>query len=109
MGSNAKTIKAFVSYSLDSPEHRAWVIDFTNKLGANGIDANEPYRHLKSNDDPKHPYHHYVILVLTENYANRANSFAKDVGFETLLSIPELRSGEYLPLFLITLMTCRCQ
>lgn len=100
MGSDSKTIKAFVSYSWDSPKHSAWVVDLVNKLRDNEIDADVDQfiaqehtvnlnqmmiQNIQRND--------YVILVLTENYANRANSSAGGVGFETLLSIPELRSN----------------
>lgn len=93
-------ITAFVSYSWDSEVHTKWVLDFVNALRRNGIDAKMDIMHtqnstinlnqmmitnLRDND--------YIIIVLTENYAKRANDFQGGVGFETTLSLPILQEN----------------
>lgn len=89
---------AFVSYSWDNEAHQQWVINLVNDLRKNGIDAKLDVHitqtntvnlnqmmvsNLREND--------YIIVVLTENYADRANKFQGGVGFETILSLPILQ------------------
>src|SRR5699024_893225 len=93
-----QTITAFISYSWDNEPHKQWVINLANKLRNNGIDATIDrfftqtntvnlnqmmITNLQKND--------YILLVLTENYADRANTFQGGVGYETILSLPILQ------------------
>lgn len=83
---------AFISYSWDSEEHKRWVLNLTNKLRENGIDAtNDVFitqkgttnlntmmiENIKNND--------YTIIVLTEKYAEKADKLEGGVGYETTL------------------------
>jgi hypothetical protein len=88
---------AFVTYSWDSKEHQQWVLNLTNDLRKNGVDATFDLfltqagtvnlnqmmiTNIRDRD--------YIIIVLTEGYAERADNFKGGVGFETLLSLPIL-------------------
>lgn len=92
---------AFVSYSWDSKKHQKWVKNLVNNLRKNyGIDAtmdvfetqnktvnlNEMMISEIKNSD-------YIILILTKNYAEKADKFEGGVGFETLLTIPEIKDN----------------
>ncbi|GAE36692.1 toll/interleukin-1 receptor domain-containing protein [Halalkalibacter akibai] len=93
-----RTRKAFISYSWDNEEHKQWVMDLVSNLRRNGIEASfDRYitqsstvnlnqmmiTNMKDTD--------YIVIVLTEQYAEKANSFQGGVGFETLLSLPLLQ------------------
>jgi hypothetical protein len=93
-------ISAFISYSWDSDEHQKWVMNLCNKLRRNGINASmDVYetqkgtvnlnqmmvKNMREND--------YVIIVLTEKYAEKADNFEGGVGFETILSLQTLRTN----------------
>lgn len=88
--------KIFVSYSWDSQEHQEWIAHLVRRLRNEGYNATyDQYitsqntinlnrmmvEHIKNDD--------YVIVVVTENYANKADEFTGGVGFETelLLSV----------------------
>lgn len=92
--------KGFISYSWDSKEHEEWVLGLVADLRRAGIDATldksitqEGNINLdkmmidgfKDNDK--------VILVLTENYAEKADNNEGGVGFETIISLPVLRTN----------------
>lgn len=83
---------AFISYSWDASEHSQWVYNLSNKLRKNGVDCkidktligqstvNLPQMmisNIRDND--------YTIIVLTENYAQRADELTGGVGFENFL------------------------
>jgi hypothetical protein len=89
--------KVFISYSWDSKEHQEWVIYLANRLRKKGLIAEVDvfetqvkstslYRMMVEkvrNSD-------YIIIVLTENYAQKADSFTGGVGFESHLTLPLL-------------------
>lgn len=92
--------KVFVSYSWDNIEHQQWVVDLTNGLRRKGIDATMDLfqtqqktvnlnrmmiENIKQSD--------YVVVVLTEEYAKKADNFQGGVGFETLLTIPDIKNN----------------
>jgi hypothetical protein len=87
---------AFVSYSWDSIEHQEWVFQFTNKLrNKGGVDADiDKFQtqaatiNLNSMMISNIRDKDYIILVLTENYAKKADELKGGVGFETLLTMP---------------------
>lgn len=91
---------AFISYSWDSTEHKQWVKKLTNNLRKNGVDATIDdfitqhetvnlnmmmVTQLKNSD--------YIIIVLTEEYARKADEVKNGVGFETILSMPYVREN----------------
>ncbi len=92
------TRTAFVSYSWDSEQHKQWVMDFVNKLRGNGVDATID-RHLTQSSTinlnqmmiTNLQKNDFIIIVLTEKYAEKADSFQGGVGFETILSLPLLQ------------------
>lgn len=86
---------AFVSYSWDSREHKNWVLSLVSKLYENGVETsidvfetqtgtvnlnNMMIKNIKDKD--------YTIIVLTEEYARKADNFQGGVGFETNMLIP---------------------
>lgn len=102
-----KNPKVFISYSWDCEEHKDWVVYLMNKLRENGIDAkidrSETQKHTVNlyqmmienvmNND-------YVIVVMTEKYAERANGYKGGVGFETMLIGNEIleNKGKIIPI-----------
>ncbi|WP_099355502.1 toll/interleukin-1 receptor domain-containing protein [Fredinandcohnia onubensis] len=88
---------AFVTYSWDSTEHQQWVLNLTNDLRKNGVDATMDLFQTQSGTVNLNQMmitnirdRDYVIIVLTEGYAERSDNFKGGVGFETLLSLPIL-------------------
>jgi 5'-deoxynucleotidase YfbR-like HD superfamily hydrolase len=84
--------KVFISYSWDSEEHKMWVIALTNELRISGIDAlidefitqkgtvnlnGMMVENIRDKD--------YILVILTENYAAKAEALAGGVGYETTL------------------------
>lgn len=93
-----QTITAFVSYSWDNEPHKQWVMNLANKLRNNGVDATIDRFLTQSNTINLNQMmitnlqkNDYIILVLTEKYAERSNNFQGGVGFETILSLPILQ------------------
>lgn len=96
-----KRRSVFVSYSWDSIEHKEWVINFTNKLRAAGIDATidvfetqkgttNLYSMMVNNIKIKDS----VILILSSNYAKKADELEGGVGFETEMLLPLIMSNK---------------
>jgi hypothetical protein len=88
---------AFISYSWDSEGHKQWVMDLTNLLRRNRVDAKIDrfitqssttnlntmmITNIKNND--------FIIVVLTEKFAEKADNLQGGVGFENALSLPIL-------------------
>jgi len=97
---NNKKPTSFISYSWDSINHQQWVVDLTNKLRSKGIVATMDLfetqqrtvnlnqmmiKNIKESD--------YVVIVLTEEYAKKADDFQGGVGFETILTIPDIKNN----------------
>lgn len=95
-----KNPTAFISYSWDSEEHKKWVLSFVSKLFSNGVEAyidifetqtetvnlnNMMIKNIKEKD--------YTILILTEEYAKKADALQGGVGFETNMLIPFIMSN----------------
>jgi hypothetical protein len=91
---------AFISYGWDSEEHKQLVMDFANLLRRNGVNATIDrfitqsnttnlnammIKNMRNND--------FIIVVLTEKFAEKADNFQGGVGFETLLSLPILQEN----------------
>ncbi|MGD9567049.1 MAG: toll/interleukin-1 receptor domain-containing protein [Sedimentibacter sp.] len=95
-----ENIKAFVSYSWDSKSHQQWVLDLTNDLRKKGINATMDIFetqlqtiNLNTMMVSKIKSCDYIIIVLTENYAKKADDLKGGVGFETILTMPYLREN----------------
>lgn len=83
-------ISVFISYSWDSPQHRDWVALLTNSLrGTYGIDASfdgsENFANLYQMMVDKIQSVDKVVIVVTKNYTDKANSHLGGVGTETQL------------------------
>lgn len=82
--------KVFVSYSWDSDSHRDWVNELVKTLrgtyGVNAIfDGNLPRANLNRMMVEQIQNAGKIIIVLTKNYAKRAEEFSGGVGTETQL------------------------
>ncbi len=90
----------FISYSWDSEEHENWVAFLAAKLRENGVDATIDkfetqsktvnlnrmmIEKIKNSDN--------IILILTENYAKKADTFQGGVGYETNLLIRYIKDN----------------
>lgn len=95
-----KTPTAFISYSWDSKEHKEWVTGLVNLLRENDVDATSDifetqkgttnlYSMMVKNIRDKD----YTIIVLTPDYAEKANALQGGVGFETSLLIPLIQEN----------------
>jgi len=88
--------KVFISYSWDSPEHRAWVRAFAGDLLSNGVDAWLDQWEVQLGDDVTEFMERgvtqadYVLLVCTENFAQKANGRRGGVGYEQAIVTSEL-------------------
>lgn len=92
---------AFISYSWDDHNHENWVVSFANRLRSDGVDAmldkfllqtsTVNFNHMMIDHIMKSEY---VIIILTENYATKANQRQGGVGFETSLMIPQLKTNK---------------
>mgnify|MGYP001290363638 FL=1 len=95
-----KKPSAFISYSWDSEEHKEWVVGLVNLLRDNGVDASADffetqrgttnlYSMMVENIRDKD----YIIIVLTPEYAKKADSLQGGVGFETSMLIPLIQEN----------------
>lgn len=90
--------KVFISYSWDDKYHEQWVMNLVVELRNSGVDASfDKYvtqskttnlyqmmiNNMKNNDK--------VIVVLTEKFAQKADEIQGGVGFETLISLPDIQ------------------
>ena len=94
---NEKHKKVFISYSWDSESHQQWVFDLMNRLRDHGIDATMDIVQTQNNTLNLNAMmvsgirdNDHIIVVLTENYASKADKLEGGVGFETLLTMPLL-------------------
>ncbi|MFF2878165.1 toll/interleukin-1 receptor domain-containing protein [Gottfriedia sp. NPDC057991] len=89
--------RVFVSYSWDSKEHQEWVLYLVNELRKKGlfveVDVFETQTksvNLNQMMVEKVRDSDFVVIVLTESYARKADQFIGGVGFESLLTLPYL-------------------
>jgi len=90
----------FISYSWDSEEHENWVTVLAAKLRENGVDATIDkfetqsktvnlnrmmVEKIKNSDN--------ILLILTENYAKKTDTFQGGVGYETNLLIRYIKDN----------------
>lgn len=89
--------RGFISYSWDSQEHKEWVLYLANNLRSKGLEVDTDVFetqiktvNLNRMMVEKIRDSDFVIIVLTENYAKKADSFEGGVGFESQLTLPLL-------------------
>lgn len=86
----------FISYSHDSPEHKAWVLRLATDLRKNGVDATLDQWDLAPGQDTAAFMHRgitassRVILVCTDVYVRKAELGSGGVGYERLIVTAEL-------------------
>lgn len=102
------TKTAFISYSWDNKDHEQWVMDLVIELRNNGVDAS--FDKYETQNKTTNLYqmmiknmrdNNNVIVVLTENYAKKADNMQGGVGFETLLSLPDVQQNPDKFIFLL--------
>lgn len=81
--------KVFISYSWDSEEHQTWVANLAATLRKYGIeadfDASEVQSNLYQMMVDKIRIYDKIVVVATQRYTDKANSFSGGVGTETKL------------------------
>lgn len=88
--------KVFVSYSHDNPSHKDWVKELAKYLRDNGIDAILDQWDLALGSNLAQFMEHglsksdRVLLVLTDNYIEKANSGNGGVGYEKMIVTAEI-------------------
>lgn len=99
--------RAFLSYSWDSPEHRAWVAALAERLQGDGVLVIFDLWHLGPGEEKQHfmeqnvTKNDFVIVICTEKYATRADSREGGVGYETVIISSQLAeqllTSKYIP------------
>ncbi len=103
------TPKCFVSYSWDSEEHKKWVRELATLLRSNGVDtvvdqwALHPGSDFLNFMETAIRESDYVILVCTQNFAEKANLGIDGVGYEKSIVTGEIyqqsgSSSKYVPI-----------
>ncbi|WP_321428434.1 toll/interleukin-1 receptor domain-containing protein [uncultured Methanolobus sp.] len=98
----------FISYSWDNEEHKEWVMYLASRLQSNGIKVTLDEWHLQAGGD-LHLFMeesirncNYVVIVLTPNYAKKANNREGGVGYENSIITgnihKHLRQVKYIPI-----------
>jgi hypothetical protein len=89
--------RGFISYSWDSEEHKEWVLYLANHLRTKGLEIDTDIFetqiktvNLNRMMVEKVRDSDFIIIVLTENYARKADNFEGGVGFESQLTLPLL-------------------
>lgn len=86
------SIRVFISYSWDNIQHEEWVMAFANELRKKGVDATidkfitqQGTMNLNRMMLESIKGSEYTIIVMTPNYAERADEFIGGVGLESQL------------------------
>jgi hypothetical protein len=86
----------FISYSHDSAQHKAWVLELATKLRGAGVDAILDQWELQAGDDlPSFMEKHlanadHILMICTEAYVQKANTGQGGVGYEKMIATSEL-------------------
>jgi hypothetical protein len=94
-----KAPTAFVSYSWDSPDHKAWVREFASKLVKNGVDVILDQWHLGPGEsvtqfmETSIEKAEFVLVVCSPMYAHKANSRKGGVGYEQQIISSQMAQG----------------
>jgi hypothetical protein len=87
--------RVFISYAHESDEHKNWVLRLASDLRNSGIDAVLDVWDLKPGDDVARFMEHLasvdrVVIVCSEQYAQKAAVGKGGVGYETMLVTAEI-------------------
>lgn len=103
-----KVPKAFISYSHDSPAHKAWVAELATKLRESGIDVCLDRWDLRRGEDvPKFmersvAWANRVLMICTDAYVRKANEGRGGVGYEAMIVtgelIKDLGTAKFIPI-----------
>lgn len=94
-----KPITAFMSYSWDSTEHRAWVRSLAERLRRDGVDVTLDQWHAVPGNQLPHfmersiRVSQYVLVVCTPYYKERSDNRQGGVGYEGDVITAEVFSG----------------
>ena len=104
----AKTLKVFISYSHDSPEHMKWVSELGAKLRRNGVDAIFDQWDLGPDDDvPLFIERGFkdsdkVLVICTDSYVTKANDGEDGIGYEPMIltskHVDDLGINKFIPI-----------
>jgi hypothetical protein len=100
--------RVFISYSHDSEEHKAWVLNFASRLRVAGVDAVLDQWDLKPGKDitlfmeEQLSVCDFAILICTQRYVEKADSGNGGVGYERMIVsselVKEIDSGKFIPI-----------
>ena len=103
-----RTPVAFISYSHDSKEHKAWVLQLAKDLRAAGVDVILDHWDLSPGQDVTLFMQNgigradRVLLVCTEKYVSKADGASGGVGYERLVITSEvvaaIETAKFVPL-----------
>lgn len=90
-----KKIKAFISYTWDSPEHKEWVLNLANRLVENGIDIILDQYDLSVGNEmtyfmEKGMTADKIVAIMTPTYKKKADNRDGGAGYEYSLITKEL-------------------
>lgn len=91
--------RCFISYAWDGKAHENWIVKLATALVANGVKVSLDLWDTRPGIDlPKYMetairQSHYVLLICTEKYANRANDRVGGVGWETSVVTGQMFEG----------------
>ncbi len=95
-----KNPSVFISYSWDSEEHKKWVLGLVGLLRNNGVDATVDIFEIQKGTTNLHSMmvnnikdKDYTVIVLTPEYAKKADELQGGVGFETSILIPFIQEN----------------
>lgn len=104
--------EVFISYSYDSEDHQNWVKAFADKLINDGIPTTVDIYDLHLGDKTPHfmedsiSKSDYVLIMITENYAKKANERTGGVGYETDIVTGEMitksNKDKFIPILIKT-------
>ena len=100
--------KVFISYSHDSPEHKQWVLELSEKLRHKGVDAILDQWDLNPGDDRTSFMERgvkdsdRVLVICTDSYVRKANDREGGVGYEQLIVTAQvaqnIRTDKFIPI-----------
>lgn len=88
--------RVFISYSHDSENHKAWVLNLSTRLRANGVDVLLDQWDVKLGSDIAKfielglSESDRIIMICTDDYVEKANSGKGGVGYEKMIMTAEL-------------------
>lgn len=99
--------QVFISYSWDSPEHRAWVTQLAITLRQNGVEVILDQWHVRLGEDLPHfmarsvRESDRVLVICTKPYVERAHQRQGGVGYEQMLVtaqiLREIGTAKFIP------------